>query len=161
MGLFDTLGMDTVEADPNALPDSRWVGEVYKSEFVEKKNGEVSHVITYRVVDGERKGAQRTEWFTIGTGAQKDDSGKITGVDQVTMSDQAKPWYKKRWEDLGKPMTKESKPSDLVGIPVIFATKKNGSFININYVEVRNPNAAAPVDATAAPAEGENVIGSL
>jgi hypothetical protein len=155
MGLFDSLGMDEVESDPNALPDGKWVGEVFKSEFVEKKDKSVAHVITYRVTEGERKGAQRQEWFTLGEGAVKNEAGKIVDVETPTMTETAKPWYKKRLEDLGKPLSNDYDPTLLTGTPVNFGTKKNGAYINVNFVEVREA-AAAPVASTP-----EAAIGSL
>lgn len=159
MGLFDSLGMDKVESDPNALPDGKWVGSVFKSEFVEKKDGNVAHVITYKVDEGERKGAQRQEWFTLGSGAVKNEAGKIVDVETVTMSEEAKPWYKKRLEDLGHPLTNDYDPSVLVGIPINFGTKKNGAYINVNFVERRD--ASASPAATAPASTPASAIGSL
>lgn len=137
--LMQSLGLNQVESDPNALPDGKWPGVVFKSElvFVEKKNT-ISHVITYKVTDGERKGAQRQEWFELGKDPKYDEQKNLIGLD-LTMTDERKSWYKKRFEDLGiHPDSVESTdPKDLVGIPVIFGTKKNQGYININFVEVR------------------------
>lgn len=139
-GIMDSLGLDKVEADPNALPDGKWPGEVSRSEYVFVKNkNSVSHVITYRVTAGEHKGAERAEWWLIGTDPVTDDNGKITGVENVTMTSQAKPWYKKRLLDLGVHETEimTFKPADLVGTEVTFGTKKNDGYININFAEKR------------------------
>jgi len=155
MGLFDTLDMGNVDDDPNALPDGKWVGEVYKSELVEKKNGAVSHVITYRVTEGERNGAQPTEWFELGTDAVRDENNRVVDFKTPTMPEDKKRWYKMRWANLGKPLTAESKISDLVGIPINFGTKRNGNFTNINFVEPRT--AAEPTVGNTS----ENRIGSL
>lgn len=168
MSLFESLGFENVEADPNALPDNKWAGEVYKSEYVVKKaKNEVAHVITYRVTEGDRAGAQRQEWFTFGVGPKYAEDGKtIVGVETPTMSAQAKPWYVKRWEDLGVPFNAQSKPEQLIGKKVTFGTKKNGEFINISFVELREPPVAQVTEGTAAvpgatPTSGSSVIGSL
>lgn len=148
-GLLGTLGLDQVEADPNALPDGKWAGVIFKSEYVDvKKTDSLAHVITYKVTEGEKNGAQRQEWFTLGTVKTRDENGNITAINP-TMTEQQKPWYKKRLIDLGIPESKINdgtfEPSDLVGKEVFFGTKKNGSYININFVELRN-EVATPVE---------------
>jgi hypothetical protein len=138
-GLMGTLGLDKVEADPNAIPDGKYVGEVMKDEYVHvAKNDTVSHVFTYRVTDGPHKGAQRTEWFQLGTNPTRDENGNITGLD-VTMTEQAKQWYKKRFTDLGVPDAEvpNQKPGDQVGKKINFGVKRNGAYINVNFVELR------------------------
>lgn len=161
MNLIESLGLDQVESDPNALPDGKWAGEVFKSEYVWHKGknatsdekDHVSHVITYRVTHGDRAGAQRQEWFLIGR-KDAENPEKIVPL----MTEQQKPWYKKRFEDLGVPPAEinTTTPEALVGLPVNFGTKKNGNFININFVELRGDNAVA--GASSDPA---SVIGNL
>ena len=158
MSIFESLGLDKVESDPNALPDGKWAGEVFKSEYVEKKDGGVSHVITYRVTDGERKGAQRQEWWNLGNGSKKNEAGHIVGIETPTMTENQKPWYKKRFEDLGE--TADVHPSVLVGKKVFFGTKKNGSYINVNFVELR-PDASAVAAPASGGAEAPGILGSL
>lgn len=167
MALFDTLGGDNIESDPNALPDGKWPGVIFKSNFAIKKNGEVAHVIEYKVTDGERAGAKRSEWWTLGTGAldaegnPTEDANKVVDVQTATMSEQQKPWYRARWEALGMDFNAENlrNPASLVGKKVTFGTKKNGNFININFVELREP-AAAP-STPPVTGEGGSVLGSL
>lgn len=165
MGLMDSLGLENVEADPNALPDGKWPGVISKSEYVLAKQKDiVNHVISYLVTDGDRKGAIRQEWFGLVKGATQDENGNWVGGTPV-MSEQQKPWYKKRLMDLGVPETAMSsfKPEDLVGKEVTFGTKKNGEFININFVELRNPASGgfanpALTEATPAPANFANLV---
>src|SRR3954468_3277747 len=73
--LLGSLGLNDVPADPNAIPDNTYDGEVMKSElvFVASKNS-INHVITYKVTEGERKGAQKQEWYELGV-APVDASG--------------------------------------------------------------------------------------
>lgn len=159
MSFMDSLGIDSVEADPNALPDGKYAGEVFKSELVwSKAKGTISHVITYRVTEGERAGAQRQEWFTLGTDPVYDDEGNLVSL-TPTMTEQAKPWYKKRFVDLGVPEAEVSKtkPEALVGLPVNFGVKKNGAYININFVELRH---TAEVDPSQESSSG-NIAGML
>jgi hypothetical protein len=168
-GIFDTLGLGNVESDPNALPDGKWIGDVFKSQYVEKNDGTVAHVLTYRVTDGDRKGAQRQEWFELGTGAVK-EGDKIVDVQTPTMPEDRKSWYKLRLESLnpGVVIDNTYRPEQEVGKQVYFGTKRNGAYINVNFVEIRN--ATAPVQATttagtqpaAAPASATpSVLGGL
>lgn len=154
---MDGLGLDNVDADPNALPDGKWPGVVFKSEYVVvKKNNTVAHVITYKVTDGEKAGAQRAEFWNIGKDPVFAEDGKTIVSCTPTMSEAQKPWYKKRFVDLGIPEAQVTKtePSALVGKEVIFGTKKNDGYINVSFVELRNPvsaaTAAAP-EATSTP----------
>lgn len=151
--LMDSLDLGSVEADTNALPDGRWAGEVMASRYVHvKKDNSIAHVITYIVTEGERKGAQRQEWFKIGKDPvfEEGHDGDANFVVSLTptMTDQQKPWYKKRFVDLGVPEedVPSTKPEDLVGRQVTFGTKKNGEYINVSFVELR--------DVTASPSTG-------
>jgi hypothetical protein len=160
MSLLDSLGLDDVAADPNDIPDGPYVGVVKKSEFVHnKKANTYSHVITYSVTEGERKGAERQEWFTLGEVTATDEAGKPTAL-TPTMKDSQKPWYKKRWLDLGVTEeefpTKKNTPEILVGTPVRFGVKRNNGYININFAEKHVPEGA-----TASPAAPEGGIGGL
>jgi hypothetical protein len=139
------LGLDQVEADPNALPDGKWPGIVTKSEIVVvKKNNTVAHVITYKVTEGEKTGAVRSEFFNLGKDPVYAEDGKTIVSYTVTMSEAQKPWYKKRYVDLGIPEAQvtQTEPAALVGKEVIFGTKKNDGFINISFVELRNKETA-------------------
>lgn len=167
--LMGSLGLDNISADPNALPDGKWAGEVVKSEYVHiKAKDSVAHVITYRVTQGERTGAERAEFWNIGTGPKFDEANNIVGITTPTMSDKQKPWYKKRFVDLGIPegAVASAHPRDLVGKEVIFGTKKNGEYINVSFVELRGNsllqsqalNGQAAVAQAAAPVTAENLI---
>ena len=168
--LTQQLGLNEVAADPNALPDGKYDGVVTKSVlvYVDSKDT-LSHVITYKVTEGDRKGAQKDEWFTIGKEPRlKDGStpakGEVNPNDLAsltpTMSEAAKPWYKKRYTDLGFAEADVDNGSvgitDLVGILVTFGVKKKDGYTNINFVEVRGAvTESAPVslnvDSTVSP----------
>ncbi len=147
MSLSSSLGLSNVEADPNSIPDGRYEGKVLRSQYVHvPKSNTVSHVITYQVTSGDHKGASRDEWFRLGTGPQFAEDGKtIVGLDEFTMSDQQKSWYKKRFLDLGVPEDKVDsvEPGDLVGIPVAFGVKRNGEYVNVNFAEKMTGEASA------------------
>lgn len=142
--LMGSLGLDEVEADPNALPDGRWVGEVVRSAYVfTKSKNSIAHVITYRITEGERKGAERQEWFTIGVDpvfadGHDGDANYVTSV-TPTQTEQNKQWYKKRFVDLGIPEDEVTSTdiASLVGKSVYFGTKRKDGYININFVELR------------------------
>lgn len=150
MSLMDSLGLENVEADPNALPDGKWPGVITRSEYVVvTKNNTVSHVITYQVTDeSNRKGAQRQEWFRLGTDPVVDNDGNITSM-TPTMSEEQKSWYKKRFVDLGiaEEDVPKTEPKDLVGKQVTFGTKKKDGFINISFVELRDADVTTQATA--------------
>lgn len=156
MSVFDSLGLGEVEADPNALPDGKWPGVIFNSRYVEKKDGSVAHVLTYKVTEGNRAGAIRDEWWNLGLDAKRDENGKIIGLGTPTMSEQQKPWYKQRLEALQADLGPEFEPESLIGKKVTFGTKKRGTFINVNFVQLRE----GP-DATAPGVQGTNILGSL
>lgn len=158
MGLLDSLELDNVEADRNALPDGKWPGVITRSEIVVvQKNNTVNHVITYQVDENsDRKGAQRQEWFRLGVDPVFDDNKNIVSM-TPTMTEDAKSWYKKRHVDLGIPedQVSSTEPKDLVGKKVTFGTKKKDGFINISFVELRD----ADVTSQATPQEGQTSEG--
>ena len=155
MSLMGSLGLDQVEADPNALPDGKWAGVIFKSEFVlVKSKGEVSLVITYKVTEGVKNGAQRQEWFTIGKNPLDANGNPTENINEVasmtpSMTEQQKPWFKKRLVDLGvaEADIPSLDPKTLVGKNVTFGTKKNNGYININFVELRDGTTATGPEA--------------
>lgn len=151
MSLMGSLGLDEVEHDPNKIPDGRYNGEVSKEEYVHsKKDDSISHVITYKVTDGDHKGAQKQEWFKLGVNPTRDEFGNVVDLD-VTMTETAKGWFKKRMVDLGTEPEQVGNlvPGDNVGKAVTFGVKTNGEWQNINFVELREPS-----EAVATPPQG-------
>lgn len=148
MSLLGSLGLDEVEADPNALPNGRWDGIVKKDEIVVKKNGEVALVFTYKVTEGDsHKGAERTEWFTLGKDPVRNATTQAIESYTPTMDEQGKQWFKKRLVDLGLDHA-SYKPGDAKDKKITFGTKKNGEWININFVELREgPAVTGPTAA--------------
>lgn len=154
MNLLGALGLDQVSADPNEIPDGKYDGDIFRSEYVlAKDKSKFSHVVTYRVTEGENKGAQRQQWYTIGKNPKNAQGGEPDALTDIAayepaMSDSSKSYYKKMWVDLGVPEAAiaTASPEDLVGKQVTFGVKRNGGYTNINFVELR---AAAPVQAVA------------
>lgn len=147
MGLLGSLGLDEVEADPNNIPDGRYDGFIKSDELVVKKNGEVSLVITYKVSEGDRKGAERTEWYTLGKDPVRNPTTQAVEGYTPTMDETAKSWFKKRLVDCGlnEQQIADYEPGDLANKKVTFGVKRNGNFININFVELREaPEGAEP-----------------
>lgn len=146
MSLMGSLGLENVEHDPNNVPDGKYLGEVAEETYVHsKKDDSISHVITYKVTEGDHAGARRQEWFKLGKNPQRDEFGNITSLD-ITMTDQAKGWFKKRMVDLGTAPEEVGnlKPGDNVGKQVTFGVKRNGDYVNVNFVELRQQ--AAPTE---------------
>jgi hypothetical protein len=170
--LLGSLGLDTIPADPNAIPDGTYDGEVMKSELVlvTSKNT-VNHVITYKVTEGERKGAQKPEWYELGVNpvtAENTPASKLAEAASFTpsMKDERKPWYNKRAKDLGvegERFTSDNLAS-IVGVPVTFNLKTENGFQNLKWVNPRKTQATtvapeqfatAPASATAAVPSGD------
>lgn len=163
--LLASLGLNAVEADPNTIPDGNYDAEVQKSELAVFPNkGTLNHVITYKVIAGDRKGAQKQEVFTLGKDLKDAQGQPTTDLKDVvaytpSMSDSQKPWYKKRLVDLGIPEpvvdANQWNPEDLVGIQVTFGVKKNDQgYQNINFVQKRDGQANAPQPVNVAAALG-------
>lgn len=157
MNLLAQLGLDSVSADPNDIPDNKYDGHVLKDEMVIAKNSNtVSHVITYKVSDGDFKGAERAEWFRFGTdpvdvnGQPTEDPAAIANYTK-TASEQNLQWYKKRLIDLGVSEDDINSGAftvgSLSGIPVTFGVKRNGNYVNVNFVERRDGTAAPATSA--------------
>lgn len=141
-----SMGLDNVEADVNALPDGKYDGVVFKSEYVLiKSKDQLSHVVTYKVTDGDRNGAQRPVWYNLGKEV-KDASGEFpTSVNDIvsytpSMPEVSKSYYKKMFVDLGiaEQAVSTTPIENLIGIPVTFGVKKRDGYINVNFVERRD-----------------------
>ena len=166
--LLSSLGLESVPADPNSIPDNRYNGEVVKSEYVVAKNkGTLNHVITYRVTEGDNKGAEKAEWFKLGEDCVDANGAKAERADDVvnytpSMTDNAKTWYKKRYVDLGiqEDQVGRMDIADLVGIKVTFGLKTKDGWQNINFVERREASAAEQASVPQALGT-DNILGSL
>lgn len=165
--IMSSLGLDAVEADPNAIPDGRYNGEVFKSEYVyNPKNKTVAHVITYRVIDGSHKGATVTDWNSLGKDPvfAEGHDGEIAHVVSMTntQDEQNKRYYKKTFVDLG--IAEQDVPNtsveELVGKKVIFGVKKNGNYRNITFVEIRD-GAPATSQAVTQPGQTSGGVAGL
>lgn len=174
MNLLSSLGLESVEADPNHIPDNRYNGEVLRSELVVAKNkGTLNHVITYKITEGEYVGREKAEWFKLGDDAVTSEGTPAEKADQVasytpSMSESAKPWYKKRWVDLGVPEDQVGKVDFdvLVGTKVTFGVKSKDGYSNINFVETREATAAEQADVPqplggTSTTSSDNVLGQL
>jgi hypothetical protein len=133
-GFLADLGLDTIEDDPNALPDSKHAGYVFDAKVVSYKDTAKGKalVLTYKVSEGTHKGKTCDEFKSCNA---FDDASK-------------KGWLKQRVKSLGVPEEKLATldPKDLIGIPVWFTTKKNGDYTNVRFVEVRDENATVVDD---------------
>lgn len=159
MELLGTLGLDNVSADPNAIPDGKYDGDVFQSEYVLKKDGSLAHAITYKTSEG---GAQKSQWYTLYTNCVDANGQPATSVAEVAggtpaMSDNQKRWYKKLWVDLldiAEEEVKNQKPENLVGVPVTFGLKTKNGWQNINFVERRETNVQAGPVTFGSPTSG-------
>lgn len=151
VNIYEQMGMENVESDPNNVPDGAYAGTVSKSEIVATKKDKVAHAITYRVSDGKYKGAQVTEWFTLGDNPEwtqgEYGTKTLTGF-TPTMSEQQRVWYKKRFTDFGLSEASGTLQqamgdvSQLENAPVTFGVKKNNGYVNVSFVELRNTEAS-------------------
>lgn len=137
MGFLADLGLDTVESDPNAIPDNKYPAFVFAANIVKYKDTSKGQalVLTYKIADGPHKGKTVDEWKSANS------------FDTV----QQKGYLKQRLVQIGIPESKlnELDPDDLVGLPVTITTKKNGEYTNVRYAAARDENDLG--DANSAP----------
>lgn len=147
MSLISSLGLDAVTADINDIPVGKYDGIVSKSEFalVEPKK-QVSHVITYKVTEGDFKGAEKQVWYNL-YGEIVDAEGNFPKSPEdikggkPLMTDNNKRWYKKALMDLTGCSEEEAgkvTPEMLVGKEVTFGVAEKNGYKNVNFVERRN-----------------------
>jgi hypothetical protein len=146
MGLIASLGLDEVSGDPNDLPVGKYDGVVSKSEFVlvpAKK--QVSHVVTYKVTDGEKNGMEKQVWYNLYgeiVNAEGNFPEKVEDIKggKPLMTEQNKNWYKKLLMDLTGCAQEEAKniePNQLEGITVTFGVAEKNGYKNVTFVEKR------------------------
>lgn len=146
MSLISSLGLDAVTADINDIPVGKYDGVVVKSEFalVEAKK-QVSHVITYKVTEGDFKGAEKQVWYNL-YGEIVDAEGNFPKSPEdikggkPLMTDNNKRWYKKTLMDLTGCTEEEASkvtPEMLVGKEVTFGVAEKNGYKNVNFVERR------------------------
>lgn len=125
-GFLSDLGLDSVETDPNHLPDATYKGYLTDCKVVQFKDASKGQalVFTYKVSEGPHKGKTIDEWKT----ANKFDPAN------------KKAWLKSRILSLGVPESRLNilNPDDLIGTPVSFTVKKKGEYTNVTFVKERN-----------------------
>lgn len=130
-GFLADLGLDTVETDPNHLPNATYLGYLTKVKVQPYKDASRGKAIifTYKVSDGEHSGKTVDEWKSANS---FDDSRK-------------KAWLKQRMLSLGIPESRLGavNPDDLVGLPVRFTVKQNGEYTNVTFVALRDEDETA------------------
>lgn len=154
MSLISSLGLDNVSSDVNDLPTGKYDGVVSKSEYVlVKDKKQVSHVITYKVTEGDSTGAEKQVWNNL-YGEVVDAEGNFPeSVDQIKggkplMTEKNKQWYKKNLKELsGLPedQVHTVTPEQLVGVEVTFGIAEKNGYKNVNFVEHRNSAPSGPV----------------
>lgn len=160
MDILGTLGLGEVSGDPDDVPVGAYDAVIYQSEYVLAKNKDsLAHVITFKVVGGERDGAKPRQWNTLGS-APRNEAGEFpANVQEVatytpTMSEKQKSYYKKTWVDSGIPEDQVGRldPSALVGKPVTIRVYLSNGFKNVAVNGVR-----ATDEVAGTPTEGGSV----
>jgi hypothetical protein len=146
MGLIQSLGLSAVSGDPNDLPVGKYNGIVSKSEYVlVKEKDKVSHVVTYQVTEGERKGGTKQVWYDLFTQI-KDENGnfpeKVEDIrkGEPAMSEAQKDWYKKAILDVTGCTKEEAdvmEPEGWLNKPVTFGVSERNGYKNVSFVEPR------------------------
>lgn len=155
MSLISSLGLDQVTGDVNDLPVGKYDGKVSRSEFVlTESKKQVSHVITYKVTEGDYTGAEKQVWYNL-YGEIVDAEGNFPkSVDAIKggkplMTPNNKKWYKKLLMDLtgcSEEQASQVTPEQLLEKEVTFGVAEKNGYKNVNFVERRNP--APPEFAT-------------
>lgn len=137
-GFLADLGLDSVEADPNAIPDGKYAAYVYDAKIVAYKDTSKGKalVLTYKIAPGSiHSGKTVDEWKSC----NKFDDARSKG------------YLKQRILSLGVPENRmaDLDPNDLKGTAVYITTKKNGEYTNARMVEVRDESTTAPNQVSA------------
>jgi hypothetical protein len=111
--LLAGLGLDNVSGDPTDIPIGTWDGDISQSNLVLTDGNNdyppgIAHAVTFRVTEGDKAGAKKTQWFNLGSNPKTAEGTPATSIDQVasfepTMSEKAKEYYKQMWLKLGVP----------------------------------------------------------
>lgn len=136
-GFLADVGLDSVEADPNHLPDATYLGYLTDCKIVHYKDAAKGKavVFTYKVDEGDHKGKVIDEWKSANS---FDDAQK-------------KGWLKQRIISLGVPESRVGavNPDDLIGTAVKFSVKAKGEYRNVTFVALRDETEADTVSALA------------
>ena len=151
MGFLADLGLDTIESDPNAIPDNKYPAFVYDAKVVKYKDTSKGQalVLTYKIADGAHKGKTVDEWKSCNP---FDDARQ-------------KGFLKQRLVGIGIPESKinDLDPDDLKGLPVTITTKKNGEYTNVRFAVKRDEDdlGGENVPASSSPAGSSSSIADL
>lgn len=153
MSLIASLGLSEVTGDPNDLPVGKYDGIVSKSEYVlsESKN-KVSHVVTYQVTEGDRKGASKQVWYDLYNEIVDAEGNFPKSVEDIkggkpAMTEAQKNWYKKAIMDVTGVSRDEAnsvEPPAWEGKEVTFGVAEKNGYRNVSFVERRNAAPATP-----------------
>ena len=151
MSLITSLGLGAVSGDPNDLPVGKYDGIVSESSYVlSKDKDKVSHVVTYKVTEGDRSGGTKQVWYDLFTkvrNAQGEFPEKIEDIvaGDPAMTDQNKNWYKKNIMDVTGCTPEQAdnmEPEGWLNKPVTFGIAERNGYKNVSFVEGRRPAGA-------------------
>ena len=156
MGLIASLGLSEVTGDPNDVPVGKYDGVVSKSEYVlVKDKDKVSHVVTYQVTEGDRKGGTKQVWYDLYNKPRNEAGEFPEKVEDIrkgdpAMSEAQKNWYKKAIMDVvgvDGEQANTVEPKDWEGKLVTFGVAERNGYRNVSFVEGRKTgvSAEAPV----------------
>jgi hypothetical protein len=137
MGFLAELGLENVDEDPNAFPDSTYNAYVTDAKIVKVNDQKEDRlVLTYTLADGEHKGKQIDEFKNCDKTANARDLA----------------WLKSRLKSLGVPEEKLSSINldDLKGIAIRITTKKKGQYRNVTNVVLGHAGGGVTASATSA-----------
>lgn len=153
MSLITSLGLGEVTGDPNDLPVGKYDGIVSASELVlSKEKDKVSHVVTYKVTEGERSGGTKQVWYDL-YGKIQNAAGEFPEkVEDIVkgdplMTESNKNWYKKAIMDVTGCTPEEAnsmEPEGWLNKPVTFGIAERNGYKNVSFVEGRRSANAGP-----------------
>lgn len=146
--LMDTLGLDKVE-DPDNLPDGAYQGIIKDCGYVKSKTDKLGLVVIYKVDDPQSSyhGREKYDWTNIGEGNvhEEEDDWKF---DRPIMSENQKPYFNKRMEQLGIPKSalsnlKQEHLKSRVGLRCNFKIKNKDGYNNVVEVQLTSNTPVA------------------
>jgi hypothetical protein len=129
-GFLNDIGLDSVEADPNYIPDGMYKATIVKSEIQGKKSGDGNNwIITYAIQEGAQASKQQSEWFDL------NPSGDNEAL--------KKSFLKKRVVGLGVPESKinEVDPTYFIGQKCVVSIKHKNGYQNVSDVRLADASS--------------------
>lgn len=129
MGLFDELDIAGAADNPWSIPDNTYACVVSDLEIKENSKGNMGMTFKYKVIQGEHKDFEITEYKRLPSSKDKDQMSEAN-------KNKAMSYIKLRLASLDIPESRMNsvEKGDLIGKECFVSTKVNGDYVNVRNV---------------------------